>query len=55
MMIKRYELKIGKFGVYYHDSLDNKDLTLNDVLELLNELNMRKLDALGEALGGPQR
>ena len=33
----RYELRMGKFGAYYYDRKENKDLTLDQVLNLLNK------------------
>lgn len=33
----RYELKEGKFGFYFYDTYEKKDLPLEKVLELLNE------------------
>lgn len=35
--VRRYEIRIGKFGTFYHDTRECKDLTLNDVLSLLNQ------------------
>ena len=32
----RYILRFGKFGAYYYDSKEDKDLTLDDVLAILN-------------------
>ncbi len=34
----RYEVKNGKFGAYFYDKDDNRDMTLEDVLEKLNAL-----------------
>lgn len=36
VMGNRYILKFGKFGAYYFDTQTGKDLTLDDVLQLLN-------------------
>jgi len=52
---KRYEVKNGKWGAYFYDTLNKTDLPLNDVLKLLNEYNLTKLEALGKALTGPER
>lgn len=32
----RYELRQGKFGYYFYDTEYDKDLSLEEVLELLN-------------------
>lgn len=32
----RFALRMGKFGAYYYDRKLDKDLTLNEVLSLLN-------------------
>lgn len=32
----RYVIKIGKFGAYFQDDKEKKDLTLEDVKDLLN-------------------
>jgi len=53
--VERYEIRNGKWGAYFYDTLNHTALTLKDVIELLNELNLRKLEALGKALGGPER
>ena len=53
--VERYEIRNGKWGAYFYDTLTHTALTLKDVIELLNELNLRKLEDLGETLGGPQR
>ena len=37
----RYELRYGRFGAYYFDNIYNKDLTLNEVLNLLLETKKR--------------
>ena len=34
-----FELRQGKFGMYFYDKQNEKDLTLQEVLELLNEHN----------------
>jgi hypothetical protein len=34
----RYVLKIGKYGCYFHDSLRNYDLPLDEICILLNDL-----------------
>ena len=36
-MHKRYELRVGKFGVYFYDSVEKKDMSLESVLELINQ------------------
>jgi len=32
----RYELKLGKYGMYFYDNVLNIDLTLNMILDKLN-------------------
>lgn len=32
----RYRIKCGKFGTYFYDSTDDQELTLQDVLRILN-------------------
>lgn len=34
----RFELRTGKFGQYFHDTSNGKDLSLSDVLNLLNQI-----------------
>ena len=34
--MKRYKIKIGKFGMYFHDTIDNHDMALKEVLKILN-------------------
>lgn len=38
--MKRYILAIGKFGVYFYDTLKKEDLTLERVLYKLNLLDI---------------
>lgn len=33
---KRYILKLGKFGMYVYDKVEDKDITLIDIVNLLN-------------------
>ncbi len=40
----RYSLKIGKFGHYFYDIKKHKDLTLLDVLQILNKCNMEYIE-----------
>jgi hypothetical protein len=46
--MSRFELKVGKFGHYYYDSVNKKDLSLDDVLRYINRdsiiLNLQKRD-----------
>ena len=35
-MSKRYELRIGKFGMYFYDTFSDEDVSLQDVLHILN-------------------
>jgi len=37
--MSRYVLMNGKFGMYFSDTKDNKDLTLKEVERLLNKSN----------------
>ena len=53
--LERFEVRNGKWGAYFYDTLTHTDLTLDNVKKLLNELHLIKLEALGNALGGPQR
>ncbi|MHA1747713.1 MAG: hypothetical protein ACTSYF_03620 [Promethearchaeota archaeon] len=39
----RYSLKVGKFGFYYFDNQTNQELSLEEVLRLLNILNIKFL------------
>jgi len=39
---KRYEVKYGKYGAYFHDKKLNRDLYLLEVQDLLNICNRRK-------------
>jgi hypothetical protein len=34
---KRFEIKNGKFGPFFYDSIDKKDLPLDSVLSILNK------------------
>jgi hypothetical protein len=36
----RYEIRTGKFGQYFYDTDDEKDMPLIDVLYILNETNL---------------
>ena len=53
--LERYEVKYGKWGAFIYDTLNRKGLPLEDIVKLLNEYNLKKLENLGEALGGPER
>lgn len=33
---KRFVLKLGKYGMYVHDKVKDKDITLIDIVNLLN-------------------
>ena len=48
--MNRFKLLDGKFGFYYYDSQKNIDLSLIDVLELLNKpsIPISKLEELVE-------
>jgi len=35
--MNRYEVRTGKWGCYFYDSVDDKDLTLEEILDLLNK------------------
>lgn len=35
-MSERFELRMGKFGAYYYDRKTKRDLTLKEVLFILN-------------------
>lgn len=37
----RFEIRTGKFGQYFYDNDEEKDLALADILYLLNEANAR--------------
>lgn len=34
----RFEVRYGKYGTYFYDAVEEKELTLVDVLNLLNGL-----------------
>jgi len=34
--IERYEIRLGKWGIYFHDKIDDKNLTLGEILLILN-------------------
>lgn len=53
MSEERFEIKRGRFGSYFYDKKLEKDLDLNEVLNMLNEWG--GLMNLGEALEGHQR
>lgn len=36
MMSTRYELRQGKYGIYFYDTYAEEDLTLDEVISLLN-------------------
>ena len=40
----RYRLKTGKFGCYHYDCHEDKDLTLDDVTSLLNNIATAEID-----------
>jgi len=33
---KRFVVKTGRFGTYFYDNLEGKDVDLNEILEMLN-------------------
>lgn len=35
--MKRYEVRIGKFGQYFYDSEEDKDMSLDEVIAVMNE------------------
>lgn len=39
---KKYSIKIGRYGAYFYDFIQDKSLDLNEVLDLLNELEYLK-------------
>lgn len=41
-MSERYELRSGKFGFYFHDTIAKEDLGLKDVRNRLNALNVNR-------------
>ncbi len=58
--MSRFELRTGKFGCYFYDTQDQKDIDLNETLKKLNEWDIYvKLDVNTmvneiESLGGSQ-
>ena len=40
----QYIIKIGRFGCYYYDQENKKDIDLEDALDMMNELSKRKKD-----------
>ena len=50
---ERYVRKDGKFGAYFYDLYLGKDIDLEQIKVMLNQLD--RLLELGRALGGPER
>jgi hypothetical protein len=48
MKTERYIVKVGKWGAYFYDTIEDHDLTLNEVKVMLNHLN--RLITSGEKL-----
>lgn len=38
----QYVIKIGRFGCYYYDQENKKDIDLEEALDMMNELSKRK-------------
>ena len=44
----RYEIHVGKFGCYFYDTEEDKDVTLKEALDIMNKNNTQTKKRLVE-------